>query len=361
MSGNYVQRGENAIQPKHIRAMTAVMGGVDIVLELPAVFSTASAGYFAEAGVSLLSALGCADRLCFGSESGDIESLTQAAEVLAGEKFNAEIREYISENPGTAYPKALHDVYGRICGGASVLLGSNNILAVEYIKAVKKLAPGIKPETIKRIGREFNDPIISRGESLLSATAIRAAAYGGNLSAVQAAVPTNVYDALACGNLSRLDKLEPAVISHILRKTPEELSRYSDVTNGFEYKIASEVRKCTSLTDLYGRLASKQYTASRVRRIVLSAFLEITKEHLKSPPRFTALLGANKKGCELLNRIRKTAAIPILTKPSDGHRLPKEDRVLTEQYNINVFADKVYSMTLEHGAGANKPYIQRYT
>lgn len=274
MSGNFVQRGESAIASKYERARVALENGADLVIEIPTLCSTQSAQGYAKAGVEILEATGVCDKIAFGAECDDIDALKNIAEEIIknDDKIKTELKK------GISYPTARKNVIN------SPLLDSpNNILAIEYLTYTK-----LDAIAIKRIGKGHDSD-----DEEYSASAIR--------------------EAMDLKDINSLKNCENAILYKLRTMSADDFKQIEDVSEGLENRIADAVSEATSLDELYDKIKTKRYTHSRIRRIVLRAYLGITKDMPKSP-QYLHILGFNDKGQELLAKMKKSATMPIITK-----------------------------------------------
>ena len=281
MSGSFVQRGEPAMFSKWSRAKCALDGGADLVLELPLPWCMSSAESFARGGVALAHGLGCVDLLSFGSELGEISPLLQAAEAAISPLIQEKIRLLLSE--GFSYPsareKAIEDQFGSDV--SRLFQEPNNILAIEYCKALTLLSSPIQPITISRAGASHDAAEPSRGSGgFASASYLRARLlrkdYDGVKSFIPESVLTILLEEIQTGRAPcSLTALERPILAALRNLSPEELAKLPDVSEGLEYRIASAVRKTTSLYQLFAEIKTKRYTHARIRRIIVSAFLQM--------------------------------------------------------------------------------------
>jgi predicted nucleotidyltransferase len=348
MSGSLVQRGEIALFSKYDRAEMAVRCGADAVFELPSVYSNAPANVFAFAAVCIIKKLSGVDYICFGSECGDLELLEDAAEKTMGEEFNLKLSERIKANKNKSYPS---NVYGMFCDlygekKASVLLGSNNILAIEYLKALKKLNAEMTPVTIKRTGADFNSEAFD--QTAASAAYIRKLIRENtDLAGLEKCMPEPARK-IASGLIKNkkytdTENLAPAVISHLCRLEAPDLAQIAEIGGGLEHRIKKALDGCCNLASLYEKLQTKHRTASALRRAVLNAFFGITNELQNTPPDFTAVLALNQKGAGFIRTIRKKAEIEIITKPADM----KNNQI----FDKNLFIDNICKLALHNKEG----------
>ena len=273
MSGNYVQRAETAVMSKYARAKAALLGGVDLVLELPMPYAISSAERFAYSSVHILNSLGAVTDISFGSECGSISLLQKAVEALYDENVNLKLKAELKN--GVSYPAArfaaVRDVFG--AETAAVLSEPNNILAVEYIKALKALSSDIKPHTVKRTGASHDsDEYVG---NIASASKIRElirsnAHTGLFLPSDSQAVLTNE---IAIGAApSDMNRIGNAVIASLKLKTPSDFNNIYGVGEGIENRLLSAAASARNLTELYDFAKTKRFTHSRIRRVVLNSF-----------------------------------------------------------------------------------------
>lgn len=322
MSGNFVQRGEPAIMSKYKRAQAALKNGVDLVIELPVQYAVSSAERFSFSAVSILNSLGIVDKLSFGSECGDVGKLIKAAEAVMSDTVNSEIVEQLKE--GANYPVARMNAVEKFFGRetALILKNPNNILAVEYIKALKKLNSNIIPHTVLRVGAEHDSK--KETERIASASMIREKLL--KKESIDDFIPANVLsiykNEIGLGFApADIKALETAVLASLRLKKADDFKLLPDVSEGIENRIISASKTSGTLAELYDSAKTKRYTHSRIRRIVLYSFLGITKELQNKPPFYIRVLGFNENGKFLLKDAKDKASLPIVTNISDIKKL----------------------------------------
>lgn len=321
MSGNFVQRGGCAVCDKFTRAKAAVMNGVDIVFELPQAFALSGAERFARGGVTVLGSLGCIDTLVFGSECGDIGLLKSAADVDILNSVPVLMRQ------GLSYPKAVHRALSDELGGecAERISSPNDMLGVEYIRAIKFFHTGVEPFCIKRMGAG-HDSDISSGK-FASASMIREIIKsGGDISPyVPSSTLPLLRDAVNSGRCpADMKHNERGVLAVLRSMTAEDIARLPDVSEGLEHRIYKAVRGSVTLDEVISRTVCARYTAARVRRIITCAYLGITSETAKREPSYIRVLAYNEKGIEILRTMKQTARLPVLMKARDIKNNPSE-------------------------------------
>lgn len=318
MSGSFVQRGECACVSPYARTEMALKNGVDLVLSLPVAYATASAERFAGAGVDILSALGVIDCLGFGSETGDKQRLLSCSQALLSEELDGCIGKYLSQ--GVSFPqareKALKEMHGENL--SSILSQPNDILGVEYVKALVKNSSPIDFEPVKRIGVSHDSK--EENGNICSASMLRDML--NNKSAFTNFVPEETLKILTeyieNGKApADFKRTEGAVLYKLRLMTPEDFEALPDVSEGLHHRIYSAVRSSSSLDEILEKIKTKRYTHSRIRRIILCAYLGITKQDVLAPVPYIRVLGFTEKGAALLKEIKKKATLPVVTKASD--------------------------------------------
>lgn len=311
MSGNFVQRGDTAIFDKWARTEMALKQGIDLVIELPTLYAISSAENFAEGAVKILSTLGIIDYISFGSEIGEIKALNDVAEVLYREprEFSELIKNQLRS--GLSYPKAREIAISLYFGSSpkytDILQNPNNILGVEYLKALKKYKSPIKALTIKRNYSDYNSKTVKKG--VASATAIRTMiAEGKNVHSV---VPFESYEIME--KLIKDGEYVPSIkafekeIIYILRKMPiQDIADLPDVTEGLENRIKQAANSSNTLEELITKIKTKRFTQSRIQRILLYALIGIREKDIQMSRRtlpYIRVLGFNKHGKRIISSI----------------------------------------------------------
>ncbi len=343
MSGNAVQRGEFAVVEKHVRAQQALLNGVDLVIELPLPFAVSSAERFATGGVSILESLGVVDSICFGSECGDIEKLKKIADYNVDEK----ISDYLSE--GISYASALSGMIETELGKeyADIVSEPNNMLGIEYLKALKNFSSKMSAFTIKREGAGHDD--LNPENGFCSAQYLR-----NNIESDEIAkyMPESSYEllksAMKIGEAPvRLENNEAVVLSALRMKDAAFFSQLQNISEGIENRLNTAVRNACSLEELYSLIKTKRYTMTRVKRLVLNAFLGITNEYSLTYPPYIRVLGFNENGREILRNAKLTSSKPICTLYSNFESLDEDSK---KYYMLECKAtDLFYCFTPEIG------------
>ncbi len=349
MSGNFTQRGSLAIADKYTRAKSAIMGGADIVFELPFPFSSLSAEGFAEAGVHILSSLGIKN-ISFGSECGDKELLKRTAKIIKSKEF---IEKYsLQSKRGSAY--AYFDTIKAFLGEECQLL-SNDILAISYISAIENLSADMEIFPIAREGSAYRDTEIS--STLPSATALRqeiekSGAGFGCLKEIHSprGVVSILQEAQKNGNCPVfIDKIGNEILSFFRFMSPDEIATravkrsgcgncVADDGDGIVDRLCNQARASKSFDEFIKASYNSRHTDARINRVMLFSLLGVSDKLAKGLPSYTTLLATNRQGRELLSQIRKSNSFPIVTKPADAPN--------NHQNSISAFADAIYTTAM---------------
>ncbi len=329
LSGNFVQRGEAACTDKFSRTAWALKAGADVVLELPSVYAVAPAERFATGGLRTLAATGVVTDLAFGCEAPDLQTLYQIADIIASEPpaLQEAIKKHLSM--GKSYPRARFDAlseYGVPHNMLNAIAQPNNILAVEYLRAIRQFAPGIEPLPIMRIGTGYHSEEIV-GE-YASATAIRKAIKDGR-SDILSTMPSFVGGPLLYDDqfIIAQESLSDMMLYAMRRMSPAELANVPDVCEGFENVIYRTVREVRTLQDFFEAVKTKRYTLARCKRIAVCALLGITDDLVKQTltsrdGSYIRVLGFQKKARPLLGEIAKKKTAPMILRNSDLEACP---------------------------------------
>jgi predicted nucleotidyltransferase len=351
MSGNFTQRGEIAIADKTVRAKAAVECGVNLVLELPFPFSMSSAEFFAKGGVYIANALGIVDYLVFGSECGNIRELSDIASIMLSSEYQLYL-DSLKNSPDyrdAGYPelceKALSDIYGKEF--SRDFFSPNNILGIEYIKALKSLNSDIEALTIRREGAGYLD-IINPMAEFQSASAIREEIACKNLSALDF-VPQNAKNiytkAIDEGKMpSDISRLDLALISFFRLNSPKADMDIHDATGGLYNRLCEMSAEATSISNLTKRTETKKYTTARIRRAIWNSYFGVTSSDIRSMPSYTQVLAMDSTGRAALKRIKKVTDFPVITKPSSYKDM---DEQVVKQKEMSNKADSVFALTLK--------------
>ncbi len=340
MSGDFVQRGEAAVFSKFARAEAACRAGADLVLELPLPWCLSSAEGFAMGAVSLLAAVGCT-QLSFGSESGDVETLQTLAREILDPDTQREIAALLQRSPELSYAMARERVLTEKLGECGSLLSQpNNILAVEYLKAIYKKTYPITPLTVKRIG-SGHDKAGEQGPK--SASELRGLMEtGADISEYIPEAALSVYRRERAAGRGR-DKavLETALLSRLRMLDRNVYESLPDGGDGAGARLWKAVREESTLEDIAQGARTKRYPLARMRRMLLCAALGVSAEYTKTLPPYARVLAADSAGCAYLREIDGKSAVPVLTKPAAVRRL---DGGAAKVFALGASAHDVYTL-----------------
>lgn len=371
MSGDFVQRGTPAIISKYDRTMMALNNGIDLVLELPTYYSTASAQYFALGAVSLLDQLQIVDSLCFGSECGDITILEEAAKLFnnPGDSFQSLLYSYIRE--GMTYPASRAKVTKQILGAdkktkttsmLDAISEPNNILGIEYIRALLQIKSSIKPFTIKRHKAHYHDMNIDRQEGLSnvisSATAIRNILEKNKdsselITSVSASLPQNIYDYFIDNNYNTfpitIEDFSSIIKYKLMSESSAELAEYMDISSDLADRMKNLDIQNYSITDLSQMIKSKNITLTRVNRALIHTLLNVKKSPFQTYLDdkiiyYARILGIKKEASPLVRKIKNSGELPVITKVSKAYE--QLDNLGMQMLNHDIFATHLYNQVV---------------
>ena len=354
MSGDFVQRGTPAIFAKHQRTAMALLGGADIVFELPSFYACGSAEYFSSGAVSVFNALNSIDFLCFGSESGEIDTCRFLGKLLADEPklYKEKLRSFLKQ--GLSFPAARKSALAEYLKEKDIPFSKdfldtpNNILGIEYCKSLAAQNSSIAPVTIKRIGSSYHETSLS--SEYPSASAIRReliAAWNTQKflsDTLKNAQPPAVKDYL-CALLENetfliADDFSLLLKYELMKNTPESLCAFSDMSPDLARRIYHHLNTFETFTQFAEQLKTKELTYTRICRALLHVLLNIPSDLPAISPAYVRLLGFKKESSSFLRILQKNSDIPIITKAADYKKLlPKEVHSLFEK---DLFASNLY-------------------
>ena len=361
MSGDFVQRGSPALLPKHLRAEMALRCGADLVLELPVQFSTASAEFFARGGVSLLDGLGVVNQLCFGSEEGNTRGMLSAAEILnqEPEEYQTFLQKYLKE--GMSFPaarsSALHKYLGLLPKDVQpslpegLLSSPNNILGMEYCRAILSLQSHMKPVTLKRQGSGYHENTLPEGQ-LPSASAVRRfLREAQDLSPLREMLPASAFEilqkAFLHGEYLTEEDLDLLLHYRLLTSSAEDFASCTDLSPQLADRIRRQLNHYRGFASFAELLKTKELTHTRIQRALLHLLL-----HINEAPReagYCRILGFRKDAAPLLSAIKRSSSLPVITKLADAKKLlsPKDLQLL----DVNTEASNIYESILCRKSG----------
>lgn len=359
MSGNFVQRGDAAFIDKWARAEAAVKCGVNLVLELPFPYSSSSAEFFARAGVYIAERIGVVDALCFGSESGEIDTISNMARNLDSHEFKSKLREICDSEEAKNIGHAIlrERAYSEIFGRCDEMSSPNNILGIEYIRALNRFKSAINPITFTRCGASYNSDKIGVG-NLQSATAVRDL-MKKDFNSARKYVPKNAfstfstqqeYNSLPC----ELNRLSTAIITH-LRLSSGSVPDIHDAAGGLYTRLRNKSFEASDLNTLIELVKTKKYTTSRICRVILYSLLGVTSSDVERLPEFTQILALDTVGQAVLREIKKNSDFAIITKPS---AIP-DCEVIKAQKALSDKADSIFELMKPSPDHGNAIYKKR--
>ena len=406
ISGNFVQRGSVSIINKWSKAQMALKNGIDLVIELPLLYSISSGENFSDGAIKILNSLGIVNYLSFGAETDNIEVLSNLADIIYNEPaeyktlLSTELGKGVSfpvarENAIVEYIKSdnfkakniinslLKDIHvdaeiSDIYKLKEILSSPNNILGIEYLKALKKYKSNINPICIKRFGTSHNEIYLKqnavatkenvKAQYYASATAIRDYINSNNLQSIKKYLPENSYSILE-KNLTdghivfNLQPFEKIIFYNLRKMSIEEIANLPDVSEGLEFSIKKATNNCNNIQDFIESVKSKRYTQTRLQRIILYALLGITKKDMdlskKVETPYVRILGCNKNGKKLLSEIvSKNANLPVITSVKKFIDENK-DSTLNAMLKKDIFATDVYTLALKNNSFANWDFTHK--
>ena len=326
MSGDFTQRGEPAFQDKFVRAQNAVMNGADIVLEIPFPFSSLSAEGFARAGIYILENSGLCTSFAFGSECADVEKLSAIADIL-DKNFHKQVIELQKNEPSMSYASAREDLISQKLGSefSDIIKKPNDILAVEYLKANKKLVPIAVKRSTPRGGYD---------ENFASSSYIRKNLFGADEGLAKRGLPDNCsFDEIYSDN----SMFYTFMLLSLCAKEANQLEGIAEIQKGCEHSIIKNARVSQNYIELCQRLASKTLTDAKIRRMLLFSLLGVTKEMALDVPCYTQVLATSEKGRKMLKKYAEDRKIIVASRASHI----KTDDKAKKQYDFARFASEV--------------------
>ena len=372
MSGNFVQRGNTSIVNKWKKAEMALLNGVDLVIELPTIYSVASAEGFSLGAIKLLNNLKIVDAISFGTETSDFAALNNISSIVNEEpmKYKSILNSELKK--GLSFPKARENALMLYLNDNkrydNILNTPNNILAIEYLKALKKIKSTIQPIPIKREKVYYNDNVIV--DEFASATAIRKLLKNEEFSEIRKVVPKSTYQILKketeLGNVVLdLSRYEKEIIYNLRRMTVSEIAELPDVNEGLEHSLKNAANYSNDITNLINIVKTKRYTVTRIQRILICALLGITKRDVgmaKKAEPYIRVLGFNENGKELISRINKqnpkATVITSVKKFQDKNNNNKNSKIYKRLLDIDIFSTNVYTMACKSESLANLDYTK---
>ena len=369
MSGNFTQRGSTSLIDKWSKAEVAIQCGVDLVIELPVLYATSSAENFAEGSIKILDSLKVVDYISFGAETANIEVLSKCADVLYREPRRYKTLLSHELKKGLSFPKARENALmmylNDIRTYTNVLSSPNNILGIEYLKALMKLKSNIQPVSISRYEAGYND--LSYTGNIASSTAIRNIIKNNGFQALLNLMPAPSYTTLV-NNIKAghvvpdISVFEKEIIYNLRKMETQEIAELQDVSEGLEFAIKNAANSCNSMVEFLNIIKSKRYTTTRLQRILLYALLDITKKDIeisKKTQPYVRVLGLNKKGKFLISEIAK--ANPKLEIITSVKRFTDKNsnKNLTAMLDKDIWGTNVYTLGYEEDSWNNLDFTKK--
>ena len=342
MSGTFVQRGDISIINKYDKTRASLQNGVDLVIELPAVYSLANAEIFAKSAVSILDKTGVTDRLFFGSECGDIDVIKNALNIFNDINVQTKIKENMDK--GLYYPKAVYNSIKELYNKetAKIFDGSNNILGLEYVKALKNTS--MEAVTFTRKGSHHDSNEVT--ENIANGSFIRQ-----NYSEKELYIPKYPIQDTAI-----IENIEKLIIYKISQMTENDLREIPDVAEGIEKRIIDCAGRYNSFSELCNGIKTKRYTMARIRRILCCAILGITREIQSTPIPYIKVLGFTEKGSKLLPKIKEKSPIPLVTNVKVGY--DSLDQKGKNIMDIELLATRLWSLSSDNNTVLKNDFSQ---
>ena len=356
MSGNYTQRGDFAIADKFTRAKIAVLEGVSLVLELPFPYSMQSAEFFASSAVKIMTDAVNTDVISFGSECADKEKISTIAHNMNSKEYASAFEQLSTEHTSFGHPKLCEMAYERAFNNsddAKILCEPNNILGIEYVRAISKKGKEVEIHTFSRFGASHNDAI-PQNNNFASATAIRELMINGNFEKALNYLPDHsaheFENAFKNGSMPiDSSRLSNAVLAFLRINKPN--STTADAVGGLEHRLHTCAIQAKDLSELVTLVSTKRYTNARIRRAIWNSYFGITSSEIRLIPEYTQVLAFDEKGRKKLKEIKKSSTVSVLTKPADYIFLPDKAK---SQAEISNRADLVFSLARPTSTAGNE-------
>lgn len=369
ISGNFTQRGSTSLFDKWSKAKTALQCGVDLAIELPVLYSISSAENFADGAIKILDSLKILDYIAFGAETANVDILNSIADVLLREP--KEYKSLLSQElqKGFSFPKARQNALVAYLNDsrkyATVLSSPNNILGVEYLKALKKYRSRIKPIAIERYEAGYND--LGYTANIASATAIRNMVKNNGFEILKNLMPAPSYatlmEAIKNGHLvPDLSVFEKQIIYNLRRMSTFQITQLPDVSEGLEFALKNTANSCSNLVDFLNIIKSKRYTSTRIQRILLYSLLGITKKDMdlsKKVQPYVRVLGFNERGKFLLSEIAKAnPKLEIVTSVKKFYDATS-NKNLKAMIDKDIEATNVYTIGYDNDSWSNLDFTKK--
>lgn len=368
IGGNFTQRGEPSLVDKWTKAEMALANGADLVIELPTLYSVSSAENFADGAIKILNSLKIVDHISFGAETDDLSKLNILANTLYKEP--KEYKDLLSEalKSGTSFPKAREKAlvnYLNDKNYSMILSSPNNILGIEYLKALKKYCSRIKPICIKR--KDAGHLTLEYKGEVASATAVRDFVRRNRMKEVKTyttpATYTILEEEIKKGHfITDMSPFENIIIYNLRSMSLEQIANLPDVSEGLEHAIKKAANSCNTIDEFINIVSSKRYTQTRIRRILLYSLLKITKKDIELSKKITPyvrVLAFNETGKHLLSKISKAnPRLSIITSVKKFKDI-NLNKSLQTMLNKDIYATNVYTLGYRCDSWSNLDYTKK--
>ncbi len=369
ISGNFVQRGNSSVINKWKKAEMALKSGVNLVIELPSIYSISSAENFAFGAIKILNELKIVKSVSFGTETGDMAALNNIANLLVQEPKEYQYILQEELKMGVSFPKAREIAVLKVFNDnrryGNIMSSPNNILAIEYLKSIKRLKSFIKPHLVKRERVFYNDDAVV--DDFASATAIRRLLSRNQTEDLSRVLPKSSYEILM-EELKKqnvvldIAKYEKEIIYNLRNMSLKQIQNIPDVSEGLEHAIKNAVGSCNNLPELLNMIKSKRYTGTRLQRILICSLLGITKKNMENSKKirpYVRILGMDEKGKQLLSKITKAnPKLDIITSVKKFTE-NNHNKLIKEMLDIDIKATDIYTLAYGMNSFAGLDYTNK--
>jgi len=370
MGGNFTQRGSTSLVDKWSKAEMAINNGVDLVIELPTLYATSSAENFADGAIKILNSLKVVDFVSFGTETPNLAALDHLAEILYNEPKEYKALLSIELDKGLSFPKARENALMMYLNDQKnvkrILASPNNILAIEYLKALKRQKSRIQPHVIGRFESDYNSKKFN--SNIASSTAIRNIIKNNGFNFLPKLMPQSSL-AILVKNIKMghaipdLSTFEKEIMYNLRKMSINEIRELPDVSEGLEYKIKEAASSCNTAIEFLNIIKSKRYTSSRIQRIMLYSLLGITKKDMEVSKRtnpYIRVLGFNNNGKYLLSQISKAnPKLNIITSVKKFRDSNTKNRNLDILLSKDIFSTNIYTLGYDSDSWSNLDFTHK--
>lgn len=345
MSGNFTEQGNISVLDKFTKAELAIQNGVDLVLELPTIYATSSAEYFAKGAVNILNNLNCITHLVFGAECSNIETLKNIAKVLNKHENDIIKACKNTDNKSVTAPESRAEILKEYLNENELkcIDKPNNILGIEYLRNLLSLNSKIEPVLIHRDTVQHNSTEIT--SNIASSTAIRELLKRQELDTIKSLVPNNVYTKLKDINTDYMDTFWNLLKYEIIKLGKNGIQNIYEVSEGLENRIIECVKTSNSYEEFIQNVKSKRYTLGRIKRICVNILLGISKDSFEtlSDALYARIIKFNSNSKEFISCINKSSLIPVLSKITDDE-ITKQNNTIKESLELDILSTKIHNV-----------------